>query len=377
MSKNDKKAKAVQDKNVDVTINTDLLQSMVAKIIKAPSNHKMLPVTNLIGVEVENGILSLSGTDGNNTMLIKSKERICEDEETFYVSVEATVFAKIVAKTTTQTVSLKMTEKGLLFMGNGTYTIEIPLDENGKVIRIPMPDFSNCKNESELKTNKIKRVVAANGKALASTVEIPELLNYYVDDKHVITSDRINKACISDIPFTQNPQLLTPQTLQLLTLFDGESITCAESESSNIILFFSDTMILVAYVPYGLKNFPVETLLNYKESAFESSAVLDKAKVLKVLERLSLFVKPYDNNTCVLTFNRDDILATTRGNSGEETIKYLEITNHQPYVCHIDIVVLAEIVNAITEEKFTIWFGNDSAIKITYESITQIISLSE
>ena len=54
-------------------IKTEILKEMVSKSIKGSSQNKLLPITNYIGIEVKNKILTLITTDGNNQLKIKQE----------------------------------------------------------------------------------------------------------------------------------------------------------------------------------------------------------------------------------------------------------------------------------------------------------------
>ena len=98
-----------------LTLKTLKLQEMVSKAIKGASNNKMIPITSLMAIQWQDGVLTLITTDAANTLKIIDK---VEGEE-FYVVVQTELFSKLVAKTTTETITLTLKESSLEVKGNG------------------------------------------------------------------------------------------------------------------------------------------------------------------------------------------------------------------------------------------------------------------
>ena len=54
-------------------IKTSILQEMVSKAVKGASNNKMIPISSFIGIEIEQGKLTLMTTDGSNQLRVSKK----------------------------------------------------------------------------------------------------------------------------------------------------------------------------------------------------------------------------------------------------------------------------------------------------------------
>ena len=116
-----------------LTVNAEKLKEMVSRAVKGASNNKLIPITSLMKIELNNlGEFSLTTTDATNYLYIKDKE---VSGEPFYAVVPVDVFSKLIAKTTSETVKMEIVAAILKITANGTYSIELPLDENGITIK--------------------------------------------------------------------------------------------------------------------------------------------------------------------------------------------------------------------------------------------------
>lgn len=351
-------------------LKTLKLQEMVSKAIKGASNNKMIPITSLMAIALKDGILTLTTTDATNTLKVMEKDIESDD---FYAVVQADIFSKLVAKITTETITLTLKENSLEVKGNGTYSIELPLDEEGQLIKFPEYKFDTNVEKSEINLSTVKVLLNANKAALAQTMEVPCLTGYYFDDK-VITTDTF-KVCSTDIKVFPDKVLLPAELMELLALMDEEKITV--QVSGNKILFSTNNVIVFGSQLEGIEDYPAEAINAYLETEFKSVCKLPKGAVLNLLDRLALFVTTYDKNGVYLTFTNDGVIFSSKRSNGTELIKYQGSENFQPFTCCADIELLKSQISAQTEEVVELWYGHEKAIKMTSGKITQIVALLE
>lgn len=351
-------------------LKTLKLQEMVSKAIKGASNNKMIPITGLMAIVLKKGVLTLITTDATNTLKVMEKNIEGDD---FYVVVQADIFSKLVAKITTETITLTLKENSLEVKGNGTYSIELPLDEEGQLIKFPEYKFDTKIEKSEINLSTVKVLLNANKAALAQTMEVPCLTGYYFDDK-VITTDTF-KVCSTDIKVFPDKVLLPAELMELLALMDEEKITV--QVSGNKILFSTNNVIVFGSQLEGIEDYPSEAINAYLETEFKSVCKLPKGAVLNLLDRLALFVATYDKNGVYLTFTKDGVIFSSKRSNGTELIKYQGSENFQPFTCCADIELLKSQISAQTEEVVELWYGHEKAIKMTSGKITQIVALLE
>ena len=99
-----------------LTMNVELLQSMVAKAVKGASCNKMIPLTSLMAIQCKENKLTLITTDATNYLYV-TEDKI--DAEDFYVVVPVEQFSKLISKMTCTSVVLEVADGVLDIMGNG------------------------------------------------------------------------------------------------------------------------------------------------------------------------------------------------------------------------------------------------------------------
>lgn len=351
-------------------LKTLKLQEMVSKSIKGASNNKMIPITGLMAIVLKKGVLTLITTDATNTLKVMEKDIEGDD---FYVVVQTDIFSKLVAKTTVETIVLTLKENSLEVKGNGTYSIELPLDEEGQLIKFPEYKFDDKTEKSVINLSTIKVLLNANKAALAETMEVPCLTGYYFDDK-VITTDTF-KVCSNDIKVFPSKVLLPSELVELLAIMDEEKITI--QISGNKILFTTGNVIVFGTELDGIEDYPAEAIDAYLETEFTSVCKLPKGALLNVLDRLALFVATYDKNGVYLTFTNEGLMFSSKRSNGTELIKYQGSENFQTFTCCADIELLKSQIAAQEGEVVELWYGHEKAIKMTSGKITQIVALLE
>ena len=356
-----------------IVLNTTKLKEMVSRAVKGASNNKMIPITELMSIKLCNGVLTLITSDATNYLYIRESN---VDGEDFSVVVSVNVFSKLIAKMTSETVTLGLSDDKLTVIGNGKYSIELPLDENGKLISYPdpLPSFV-CEDElsTEVHLSNIKLMLATNKAALATTLENPCYTGYYTADK-VVTTDTY-KICSTGINIFEKPILLNPEMVNLLDVMTADKIQV--SRGGNCIVFHSPDCTVYGTALAGIEDFAIGAINNLVSEAFESVCKVSKNALIGVLDRLSLFVSEYDRNEITMTFTTEGIICSNKKESGSELIKYLDSKNFKDYTCTVDINTLATQVKAQQSDSVEIWYGKPNAIKIVDGNVTQIVALSE
>ena len=353
------------------TIKTTKIQEMVSKAIKGASNNKMIPITSLIAIECKNGKLTLTTTDASNILTVSTKV----DDGNFYVAVQSEIFSRLISKITAENVTMDLKDTTLEVKANGTYHIELPVDEDGNLIKLPSYSFDSKAKKINIKKEKLKSILSANRAALANTMENPILTAYYFGDQ-VITTDSF-KVCSNDAKLFNSPILLSSSMVDLLDIFEGEQIVA--KVSGNKLLFSSGDIVLYGTEFPGIEDFPADAIKAYLGTEFTHNCLIQRSKFLEILDRLVLFVSEYDQNGIYLTFNSEGIQIRSKKSDGIEVLTYEKKldTDSIDYSCLIDIELLRSQITAQPANTIKIWFGHDSAIKISSDEITQIIALLE
>lgn len=354
------------------TIKTVELQEMVSRSVKGSSHNKLMPLTSLIKIEVKDGVLSLVTTNMSDYLYIKKKV----EGEDFYAVVQAEQFSKLISKMTSDSITLSVDGTVLNVKGNGNYKIELPVDESGDPIKYPDP-VANLKFEGEasatINLSTIKTILTTNKAALAATLEVPVYTGYYVGDK-VISTDTY-KICSLNSKLFNEPVMIGPETMNLLDVMTAETITV--DFVNDVMLFSTEDCVLYSHKMDGIEDFALEPITALLDQEFESSCKINKAALISALDRISLFVGPYDNKSITLTFTDTGMDISSKKSNGVETIKYMESNNPVAFTCNIEITVLLQQLKANTADAIQLQYGKESSIKIVDGNITQVIALLE
>ena len=346
------------------------MKEAVNKAIKGAGFNNLIPITSMIGIKLSDGKLRLFTTDMTNTLCIIIDKVAGDDMD---ITVDADKFGKLIAKTTSEDIDLSVKDDILFVKANGTYKIPLISDEEGLVT---FPALTETKGKTtNVKLTSIMQAYNINKSALAKTLENPALTGYYCGDM-VISTDA-NVITFNDFKmFEQDePLLISPQLMQLLTLNKQEDIKLIVDKT--LLTFIADDMIVQGAVMEGIEDFPADDVKAYLDEAFTSSCKVPKDLLLATLDRLALFIEPYDKNGAYFTFGRKGINIHSKKDASTEVINYVESKDFEPFVCCVDIPMLKEQLQANPDDTVKICYGNENALKIESGKVTQVIALLE
>ena len=357
-----------------LTINTNVMQELVSKAVKGASNNRLLPITSLLGIELKDGQLVLTTTDGTNYLYVR-KDKVVGDN--FYTVISADTFAKLVSKTTSENLVLELTDSYLRVTGNGTYNIELPMDENGQMIKYPDPAFAFLKKPAD-KTytwNKstVQVILETLKPALALTFDNPQYTGYYVG-KSIVATDTY-KIANMDVALFDDAKLIFSQTMDLLDVMSDEKISVFVRGDE--ILFSTAGCVVNSKVMTGIEDYSIDAISSLVEEQFDSKCSIPRAEFLRLLDRLSLFVGTYDDNAVTLTFTKSGLQVSSKSSSGVEIIPYIASENFIDFICDVDIALLTQEIKAIKADAIELYYGVDTSIKMIDGNITIIVALLE
>lgn len=353
-------------------LKTKTLQEMTQKAMKGASNNKILPLTSMIAIQLKENTLTLTTTDFSNYLEIRQDKVEGED---FYVVVMADLFSKLVGKLTTEEVTLSVTDKVLAIKANGQYKMELPVDEDGELVKFPEYKSNETANKYEVKLATLKSIWNTNKASVAQDLTTPALTGYYVDCNGVITSDSFVACHNKVMNVSVAPYMLPYQVVELFGVLEQEDVTIYVGQTTVDIHTHNAT--IYGKLLLETANFPIDAIVNYLETSFDCKCKLPKDALLSILDRLSLFVGTYDKNEVYLTFTQDGIMVESKQGTGKELIRYAESTNFQPFTCCMDIEILKSQIQAQPLDAIDLYYNNPTAIKLASGPVVQIVSLSE
>ena len=352
-------------------ISTVKLQEMVSRAVKGAGNNKMIPLTSLMALQLKKGRLTIITTDGTNYLYIHEDNVEGDD---FAITIQVDTFSKLVARMTCENVVLELKENCLAVGGNGKYSIELPLDENGDPIKYPNP----VENHKSTKTNAvnfstINSILTTLKPALATTMEYPCYTGYYVGSR-VVATDTYKIACM-DVEVFEEPQLISPEMMNLLSVMTAEKIYVDIDD--DVIVFTTDNCVLYGHTMQGIEDFNFEGISGLVDTKFKSRCKIAKSGLLQLLDRLSLFVGTYDKNAIDLTFTKKGLQVSSKASDGVELIPYMESDKFQEFTCSVDIEMLTTQVKAQVGDAIEVYYGLDNALKMKDGNVTLIVAFLE
>lgn len=352
-------------------IKTDVLKELVIKAGKGIGNNKLIPITSLMGIKADGEWITITTTDGTNYLYIKEKL----DSEEFNVTIDADKFSKLVSKLTCENVTLTLKDKSLEVVGNGTYNIELPLDESGELIDYPNPleTFDEADSEKTvLDLSTIQLILNSVKPSLAETTSVPCYTGYYFGE-NVIATDSFKIASL-DRKLFSTPTLLSREFVDLLSILDTEPIRVLLK--NNVIVVKSYNCDIYGRVMNGIEDFQIDAISKLLESDFDNVCKVSKQELLQVLDRLSLFVNMYDKNAITLNWTPLGLEISSKTQSGIETLNYLDDNEtFTPFECLVNISLLQAQVKAQSGDEVEIYYGKSNCIKLKDIDTTYIVAL--
>ena len=362
---------------MQITLPLATIQNMVAKASKGASCNKMLPITGLLAIRARYGVVTMITSDASNYLYVYKKESGATED--FYVVTQVEMFAKLIARMTCAQVTLKVTDSALVVIGNGTYEIELPLNDEGEPIVFPDPlGKVNTKSEEfeavDLSDNTIRLLMETASASVADTDDVVCYMGFYTGEK-VITTDTL-KLCSINKKLFKEPALIAPNTVALLDTLGNESIKAYRK--GNIVIFESPSASIYSTLMDEVNDYQAETINGLLETEFLSKCVLSKDAILSAMSRLSLFVVPYDNNSIKLTFMKDGLQVEALRMSSTEVIPYADTSDGKSCECTVDIELFQSLVKAVPGTTVIIEYGNEQFLKLSSTadtSVTQLLAL--
>lgn len=352
-------------------INTEVLKGMVAKSTRGVGNNKQIPITQLMGIEMKDGELSIITTDATNYLYITNQM----DSDDFSVTVYADQFAKLISKMTSEYTELKIENGNLEVRGNGIYTLELPLDENGMLIKYPNPveDAHVTKRTATVSLSLVKTILESLKGSLATTMEMPVITQYYAGDTILATNRHMvaeiaNRLCPDDM-------LISAECMDLLDNMADETIDMVTGDE--YVIFKGTGCIVYSMNNMDINEYPAQTLSELLSKDFPYTCKINKLELLNLLDRMTLFANDVTRQLAPikLMFNSDGLVVINKSGKSREQITYVDGGAENRFECWINIALLTSQLKSYSGDVVEIHYGNDSLIKFVDGSITQVIAL--
>ena len=355
-------------------LNTVKFSEMLSRALKCASNNKNMPLTSMIGITLRDNTLYLHTTDMTNHLIIK-QDNIEGDD--FDIAVDLDVFSKLIPRITSEFIELSIKDNLLKIKGNGEYTIELRLDDEGNLIRFPDIEFNQDTQDTvasmfTINSTAIDMILANNKPSLDKEDAIYG--NYYVGDR-VVSSDSIILCAYDNKLFDYQDVLVSRELMDLLgTFIEDEINVLVLITHTGKITFTTDTTVLTGDVSDSVEDYNIEMINKWLDTSFDATCTLPKQAIINTLERIALFINEFDNRAVKLYFNDSKVQISSKQSSGVENIKYLDCEDAVDYECIVDVDLLLQQIKSVRSDKVTIEYGNDTCLKITEDYVIKLVS---
>ena len=363
-----------------IVLNTEDIKSTCTNILAAVDSNALSKMTETLEIIVKEGLMRMNVTNGEYYASVTLP--ILDTSILMHATVNADVFLKLVAKTTTDTIQIEVEDSVLKVKANGDY--KIPLIYEGEdLLNLPEIKISNETNSFNIDTNILVNIMNYNSKELQKGfVAMPVQKLYYIDDKGAITFT--TGACVNDFTLEKPIKiLLTQKLVNLFKIFKEPSVklTIGQDMCNNIIQtkvkFETDTFSVTSIIPsdQGLvDSVPVDAIRKRAHEDYEYTVVIDKNQLLQTIDRLLLFSSNTLKIYSKFQFNKDKVIIYDVQEDSFEEIYYANSTIiTQPYEATLDLIDIKNTFNNFREQYINMRFGNNEAIVVNNQNIYIVI----
>ena len=352
-------------------VSTEILKELVTRAAKGMGNEKNIPVTSLMALRFENNKLTLITTDATNFLYVSAAVNSADD---FNVVVNGEQFSKLISKMTCEKVELEITTNFLQVKGNGVYQLELPLDVDGEFVKYPDPMAEIILDENdrnEVNLSAIKTILDSCKSSLAITMENPCYTGYYAGDKVVTTNNYTMSAL--DANLFGKDVLVSPDYMNLLGLMTEEKFS-AYILDNKIICTSPDCVVYGTWMVDDIGDFPIDGIKDYVAQDLENKCTINKSELRSVLDRIALFVSPYDDSAIRLTFSDGGLNVESKQSNGIETIAYTSDTEAKPFTGMMDIKEFTNLIKSYPDGDVKFQYGDEKALKLTAGNLAFVIA---
>lgn len=358
-----------------LTVSTLVLKELVGKAVKACSMVPEILETTVVEIKLENGTLSVTGTDTNNYVTL-FKDQI--EGEDFRVSAGAKLLSQLISKITTANTKLTIMDNKLVIEGNGKYSVELKVDEFGNTVLFNDLPFDSTVAKNQISNDDIKSILTVNKSCKSDMKESAVLYNYYMDSERVLTTD-LYKACMNPISLFNTPVCLPTRLVDLIPLVADESGVSVQL-SGDTVLFSSSKGKLYGRTcsAEDVLDYPAEGLVKVLSEQMEYSARVSKSTLSTAFDRITLMADSYGSNVIILTFKETGVeLSSVRAQSNEVVSYVAPVENVPAFEIKVESGFLKSALSSHVSEDLTVNFGSESGIQLVGNDVVVSISAVE
>lgn len=361
------------------------ISSACAKILPAVDVSSYSITSETVQLSASSEILTLSVTNKEYFVAVKIP---APKEESFFATVNAELFLKLISSITTETVELSVTDKYLKVRGNGNYKLPLIFDE-GEILEQPKITIDNEVQHAVMDGKILNDINLYNSKELlkGGGAMFPIQNYFYLDSHGCITFT--SGACVTQFELPSDIRvLLTSKVVKLFKLFNNSDtvnvVVGEDAITDNIVQtkvrFYTNTVDITAIIPSAqedIEKFPSTAVRNRANDDYDYSVVFNKSYLMQAVNRMLLFDGGEKLNRYLnITFNEYHAILCSYDNSNEEEVIYeneIEMGGEE-YHMSIDANDLKLTLASCNDNYVNLSFGNHQAVTISCHNIINILS---
>lgn len=357
-------------------IKTTVLQDMVNKAVRGASNNKLVPLTSYMRLRATQNIFSLLTTDGMDYLEVMT-DLDGEPMDDVQAVVLADTFTRLARKVTGDTVKLSLTDKYLVVECNGTYKLELLLDDEGNAVEFTMPKefdgFEGKEKVGELDRATITRIMGSLKQSLAVDITKSYYCSYRVGDEIIATDTAL--ISILDKKVFETARLVSAECMNLLDAVVEDNGMAVGYKVGDAVVYDCGHAVLYSREPRGIENFNVKAIKGFADAEFPRHCTVSTKALIDTFERIALFVGAYDAGAVTLVFDESDIMISSKNTSGVESIPYETVDAGDKFSCIADVNSLLTVFKAQSSDVVDLYFGTSATIRIKDGDLTTILAL--
>lgn len=334
-------------------LKTALLKQMLKKSIKGAGLNAQVARSKLIVITLEDGALKLITTDGE--VYLEVMENVAADIDSFYAIVDVDLFSKLINKTTSEDVELKINDTCLTVTGNGSYDFAMSY-ENSNLAKFP--DYklnSSLDNPVTVSTDIINSMLKTNKQTVCTDTMSVNLVGYYFCPEGVATTNR-KTACLTGCDVFSESFMVPVSAVNLLEVVT--SVATFYNGDNQLVICSDDVTI---YAPkMSAESFPYNYLKNYFGQELNCCVTVNKNELLSIVERLLLFSDKYSNNALELTFADNFLGVRNVSGTGTEALTYVSKDTFTASKVLVNGLLLQSLLKACLHEQVKVYYSPDS-----------------
>ena len=357
------------------------IQEKSAKILSAIDTSEVSSLSDTVEMVCKDNYLYLMVT--NREYLVEIRIDLGKHED-FHATVNATLFLKLIAQTTSDTIELSVSDNALIVKGNGTYKLPLLYDDD-EILSIPKIEVENATVNMTIPSSTLNDILKFNGKEIQKTSAIarPVQKMYYMDEQGAITFT--TGACVNKFSLSTPVKILmSGKLVKLFKLFTNGDVNfelghtaITDEIMQTRVKFELDDVVITATLACDdtmLNSVPAKAIRSRAEDNYAYEIKVDRVDLLQTVNRISLFTGNFSKPYCSCKFSKDSVTIYDDHNVNHETIYYEESCNFEDdYDAIIDLNDVKSVLDVCTEQYVTMKFGNKQAVCICYNNIINVI----